>query len=49
MQSETVQTTPAAYTYPLLIEQLLHTPLAWRIRAWVSGFFSTEPRPRICC
>ena len=28
MQSEKVQVTPSAYSYPLIIKQLLHTPLA---------------------
>ena len=28
MSVKIIQTTPSAYTYPLLIKQLLHTPLA---------------------
>ena len=28
MPVKIIQTTPSAYTYPLLIKQLLHTPLA---------------------
>lgn len=28
MQDELTNTTPSAYAYPLLIKQLLHTPLA---------------------